>query len=171
MATLAAACAAAPAPSAPPSNAARRVPVVSLRDEITGLLALAERHWPVEATDVRDYLAHRATAITHARSSLDIPSWATSFGDSRDTYLELGGDVAGVRIPYGDRDGLYVELYVANGTTKDVEAASGPLRATPRIHFDSPQGWIAYPIVNQHTLRVLVDISNQRMVVSLHFEH
>ena len=156
-------------PSAGTAEPARRM---TLRDELAGLLQLAEHHWPVTAAHVRDHLAPRAKAVTHSNQNLDAPSWATTVGDPEDTFVELGGDVAGIRIPHDHEYGQYAELYVVSGTAADVEAAAGPLKASPRIHFDSPEVSIAYPVVNGHHLRVLVEIASEtrKMVVKVHYE-
>ncbi len=147
---------------------------MSLQDELRGLLDVANRHWPVTAKHVEAYLAPRARSITHSNSNLDHPAWADRVGRPEDTFVELGGDIAGIRIPQdqGHGGGQYAELFVVTGTIEDVEAVVGPLRETPRIHFDSPAMSIAYVPVNGHQLRVLVEINHdtKRMVVMVHYE-
>jgi hypothetical protein len=173
-----------PTPTASPANRAppgapRYAATISLRDELRGLLALPEHHWPVTAEHVRRYLSYRARTVTRSNANLDIPKWATSVGSPDDQFIELGGDVAGIRLPVDARKtGQYAELHVVKGTREDIEAvlAAFPdvtLKRISKIHFDSPDEWIAYPNVAGHQLRVIVEFAfeSKRMTVHVHYEH
>jgi hypothetical protein len=100
---------------------------------------------------------------------------ADRVGDVRDTFVELGGDVAGVRIPQIQTAGSdqYAELFVAKGTIADVEAVVGPAKRSLHMHPESPEMFIAYPIVAGHHLRVLIEqaYETKKLVVMIHYKN
>jgi hypothetical protein len=144
----------------------------SLRSELAALLALAETAWPITTQHLQDHLAPRAQAITRSNEQLAHPPWAHRVGSRDDVFIELRGDIAGVRLPVASRGGAYAELSIARGSLADVEAVAGPLTATPKVHFDSPARAIAYPTVGGHRLRVLTELDprGQLRLVSVHYE-
>lgn len=137
------------------------------------LLDLAKATWPVTAEHVIARLRPRAKAVTKSNANLDHPAWATSVSSADDTFLELGGEIAGAALPVDSRGhGQYVYLYVPGGKLADVEAVTGPLNKAPRVHWDSPQVSIAYPEIAGHRLRVLVEEARdgRGIVVKVHYE-
>lgn len=145
----------------------------SLQTTLRELLDLARSTWPVTADHVIDHLRPRAKTVTKSNANLEHPPWATSVSSPNDTFLELGGELAGAALPVDDRGhGQYVYLYVPKGTLADVEAVVGPLTKSPRLHWDSPQVSLAYPEIGGHRLRVLVEEARggRGLVVKVHYE-
>lgn len=104
---------------------------VSLRDELVGLLRLADTGVPTAST-LRAYFAPRARAIAVAGPNLDWPNWASRAHNRDDVYVDLVGDVIGARLWDDERGyGASAELAVHNGQLADVERVTGPLVMSP----------------------------------------
>lgn len=149
------------------------MPPQSLQITLRELLDLASTTWPVTAHHVIDHLRPRARSITKSNANLDRPAWATSVSSADDTFVELGGEIAGASLPVDSRGhGQYVHLHVPGGKLADVEAVVGPLKPAPRVHYDSPQVSLAYPEIAGHRLRVLVEEARdgRSIVVKVHYE-
>jgi hypothetical protein len=72
----------------------------------------------------------RATPVRLAASDPNRPWWASSGDYADDVFIELNGDLAGIRLS-DDSRGWFTsaEIRVLNGTLADVEAVIGPTRS------------------------------------------
>ena len=145
---------------------------MTLQDELRALIAMAGSS--PKAADLRAYFAPRARAITVAGPNLETPPWADAVGGAEDLFIELGGDIVGVRL-YDDRRGwgTYVQMAVASGTTADVEAVTGPLSSPPRAPEDfGPLSTVAaYVETGGRTVRVFAKHQDGAVrLVTVHFQ-
>ena len=146
---------------------------MGLREELRDLLDQAASTWPTAAT-LRDHFAPRARSIRLAGPDLEMPSWAHSVGGSGDVFVELEGDLAGVRLYDDPRGwGAYAVFSVARGSLADVEPVLGALAAVPRAPDSAGRAETvaAYPEIGGRAVRVFVEHDAGTVKqVTVHFE-
>lgn len=149
---------------------------LSLSTAITALLDLAGATPPSGQT-VEDAFTAHATKRETGNENLTSPAWAKGTHGTKDVFLSLAGDLAGIAIWEDDRGwGTYAELAVSRGTLAEVEAIVGATRAVPRNpdDFTSGEKVAAYVERGGKTVRVFVEMDRQDRTqvrrVTVHFE-
>ena len=155
--------------------AAAEIPgLVNLRDELAALIRLADATVPTAST-LRAYFAPRALAIAVAGPNLDWPKWASRAHGRDDVYVDLAGDVIGVRLWDDDRGyGTSTELTVKNGVVADVENLTGPLAASPRNPgaMDRAETSVAFVKIRRCQDPLMISVTHEHDVVrqvTVHF--
>ncbi|MFP5318638.1 MAG: hypothetical protein ACLGI2_10135 [Acidimicrobiia bacterium] len=143
---------------------------IALREVLHGLIGLTASRSTVDRQAVLTHLSPRATATTTSGPDLAWPAWADRTGGATDVFVELGGPVAGARVPE-PRHGQYVDLFSVGCAAVDVEAVTGPLKPAVKVHYDDPDRSLAYLTANGQNLRIIVETrpGRETMVVTVHF--
>jgi hypothetical protein len=174
-----------PAPPAPPPPAdAALVPTMdatitatpmTAASLIAELLDMSKAGMPT-AVQLRQRLEPRATSLKLSGPNLDIPNWARSTAGADDVFMEMAGDVIGVRLEEDSRGwGAYAELFVKNTTLAHVEKVTGTTKFVPRNpdDFHSGETRAAYVDRNGKNVRIFVELTKDGKGVQrvlMHFE-
>ncbi len=143
---------------------------------IAELLEMSKADMPT-AVQLRERLAPRATSVKTSGKNLNIPKWARSTSGANDVFMEMTGDVIGVRLEEDSRGwGAYAELFVQNTSLAAVEKVTGTTKLVPRNpdDFHSGETRAAYVDRGGHHVRIFVELTKDKKQnvqrVLMHFE-
>jgi hypothetical protein len=143
---------------------------------IAELLEMAKTGMP-SAVQLHGRLEKRATSDRRSGPNLDIPKWARSTAGADDIFMEMAGDVIGVRLEEDSRGwGAYAELFVKPTPLADIEKVTGQTKFVPRNPDDFTSGdtRAAYVKRGDHDVRIFVELTkdgkNTVQRVLMHFE-
>ncbi|HUS33545.1 MAG TPA: hypothetical protein VMZ53_33815 [Kofleriaceae bacterium] len=173
---------AAPSPSpvdaaASPPDASMTTPTAPMTAAslLAELIEMSKTGMPT-AIQLRDRLAPRATSQKLSGPKLEIPKWARSTSGANDIFMEMTGNVIGVRLEEDSRGwGAYAELFVNDTSLAEIEKVTGKTKFVPRNpdDFHSGETRAAYVERGDKMVRIFVELTKdgkgvQRILV--HFE-
>ena len=133
---------------------------MTLRELLADLLGQAKGGTP-SAAALLERFRPLAGEITTAGAQLSHPGWSRRVSGPDDTFLELGGDVAGLQLWEDGRGwGAYAEVAVTRGTLEDVEAVAGKTEPMPRAPgaFSAGDKRAVYVPAAGKTVRVFAEL-------------
>lgn len=143
---------------------------------IAELLEMSKAGMPT-AVQLRQRLEPRATSVKLSGKNLDIPTWARTTAGADDVFMEMAGDVIGVRLEEDSRGwGAYAELFVKPTPLAAIEKVTGATKFVPRDpdDFTSGETRSAYVARSGRDVRIFVELTKdgkkavQRVL--MHFE-
>jgi hypothetical protein len=161
------------APSAP--DASMTVTPVSATALIAELLEMSKSGMPT-AVQLRQRLEPRATSLKKSGPNLYIPTWGRTTAGRDDVFMEMAGDVIGIRLEEDSRGwGAYAELFVKDTTLAEVEKVTGKTKFVPRDpdDFTSGETRSAYVKRGDKDVRIFVELTKDAKGVKrvlMHFE-
>ena len=148
---------------------------VSATALIAELLEMSKTAMPT-AVELRKRIESRATSVKRAGPNLDHPPWARTIAGADDVFMEMAGDVIGVRLEEDSRGwGAYAELFVKPTPLADIEKVTGKTKFVPRDpdDFTSGETRSAYVDRGEHDVRIFVELTKDGKAVQrvlIHFE-
>lgn len=148
---------------------------VSATALIAELLEMSKTSMPT-AVDLRKRLEPRATSVKRSGPDLYIPTWGRTTAGGDDLFMEMAGDVIGIRLEEDSRGwGAYAELFVKNIPLADIEKVIGKTKFVPRNpdDFTSGETRAAYVDRNGKNVRIFVELTKDGKGVQrvlMHFE-
>jgi len=143
---------------------------------IAELLEMSKAGMPT-AAELRQRLEPRSASLKLSGPNLDIPKWAQSTSGADDVFMEMAGEVIGVRLEEDSRGwGAYAELFVKPTPLADIEKVTGKTKFVPRNpdDFHSGETRAAYVDRGKHMVRIFVELTkdgkNDVQRVLMHFE-